>query len=182
MTPRTRKFNDDIKRKLNKINKSQAVFLSKARKLDQLTGESFSASIEHAFKKVQSVKMFNPADYEVIENLRTRENKNFERITRQSKKTFQQLQLKYPGFFESKPDKEAKEVHPVPNMTHPENDPIFLEKPQSEPEHSPAPKPRVRRREPKAGGLMALAESVKNVPYKFYLRGSGNCNEKDLHA
>lgn len=51
MTPRTRKFNEDIKRKLNKINRSQAVFLSKARKLDELTGESFSATIEKSFKK-----------------------------------------------------------------------------------------------------------------------------------
>lgn len=128
--------------------------------------------------------MFNPADYEVIENLRTRENKNFERITRQSKKQFQILQLKYPGFFDQKTDKETREAHPIPNLTHPENDTIFLQKPPKEQEESPVEKPKVYRERHKPKNLIALAEALKKVPRKFYMRATANCHDisENLHA
>jgi hypothetical protein len=40
------------------------------------------------------------------------------------------LQLKYPGFFDDRPVKDKdKPITPIPNMTHPENDIVFLEQP-----------------------------------------------------
>ena len=64
MSPNTGKFNEEVRRRINKINKSQAIFLSKARKLDELTGENYSADIQKSFNEIKSDKMFNPANFE----------------------------------------------------------------------------------------------------------------------
>lgn len=53
MSPKTGKFNEEVRRRINKINKSQAIFLSKARKLDELTGENYSADIQKSFNEIK---------------------------------------------------------------------------------------------------------------------------------
>lgn len=61
-------------------------------------------------------------------------------------------------------------------MTHPENDPIFIDKPPAELVERP---PKVRRavRERKLKNLMALSESLPTLQNRLILKGIGNCHE-----
>jgi len=71
MSPRSSKFNKRLRHKISSINRSQAVFISRAKQLDAITGESFGKQLEDNLKqrKLDTKTFdFDPSNFEFVED------------------------------------------------------------------------------------------------------------------